>query len=255
MYIIYFIKLDKSVYNFHSDKYYIGQHKTNKINDKYMGSGAILRKLYRKYGKQKAEKIILGIVETQELCNCLEIHFISMFRELYGRQVINIRDGGNTEKYIPQDADACRKRALLAWKNLPDEVKKRRAQRISRKLMGNINGHFRKNTKHSEETKKLISEKVRKSIERRIPILREKSSKTIYFYKEGEYLKLLGIRQNWKQLEFSSESVAQRFCRYCTKLLQDNKLSDFNFKYNCFVSYIPFETYKIKELFKSGVQN
>ena len=255
MFIVYLIKLDKNAYNFHTDKYYIGQHKTDKINDKYMGSGSILRKLYRKYGKEHAEKTILGIVETQELCNCLEIHFISMFKELYGEQVINIRPGGNTEKYIQQDTDACRERALLAWKNLPEEAKIRRAQRISKKLLGNINGHFRKNTKHSEETKKLISEKVKLSNERRIPILREKSSKVIYFYKDGKYSELLGIRQNWKQFGFSSESVAQRFCRYCTKLLQENRLEEFNFKFNCFLSYVPFETYKIMELFKSGVQN
>ena len=255
MFIVYLIKLNKNAYNFHTDKYYIGQHKTDNINDKYMGSGSILRKLYRKYGKEKAEKTILGIVETQELCNCLEIHFISMFKELYGEQVINIRPGGNTEKYIPQDADACRERALLQWQNMSEETKLKRAERISKNMKGNINGHFRKNTKHSEETRKLISEKVKGSIERRIPILREKSSKTIYFYKEGKYSELLGIRQNWRQLGFPKELATQRFCRYCTKLLQENRLEEFNFKFNCFLSYVPFDTYKIKELFKSGMQN
>lgn len=255
MFIVYLIKLDKNAYNFHSDKYYIGQHKTDKIDDKYMGSGTILRQLYKKYGKEHAEKTILGIVETQELCNCLEIHFISMFKELFGKQVINIRPGGNTEKYIPQDADACRKRALLHWQSMSRETKLKRAEKISENMKGNTNGHFRKNTKHSEETRKLISEKVKKNIQDRIPVLREKSSKTIYFYKDGKYSELLGIRQNWKQLGFPKELATQRFCRYCTKLLQENRLEEFNFKFNCFLSYVPFDTYKIKELFKSGVQN
>lgn len=255
MFIVYLIKLDKNAYNFHSDKYYIGQHKTDRIDDKYMGSGTILRQLYKKYGKDKAKKTILGVVETQELCNCLEIHFISIFKELYGKQVLNIRPGGNTEKYIPQDADACRERALLQWQSMSEETKLKRAERISKNMKGNTNGHFRKNTKHSEETRKLISEKVKKNIQDRIPVLREKSSKTIYFYKDGEVSSYLGAKKHAELLGFKNQYKLQQFCRYCTKLLQDNKLSDFNFKYDCFASYIPFETYKIMELFKSGMQN
>lgn len=31
---------------------YIGQHKYNKLEDKYMGSGVILRKAYKRYGAE-----------------------------------------------------------------------------------------------------------------------------------------------------------------------------------------------------------
>ena len=65
MYYIYEIK------NNINNKTYIGQHKTNDLNDDYMGSGIILHQAYQKYGKKNFTKTILaiaGIKENQQEC-------------------------------------------------------------------------------------------------------------------------------------------------------------------------------------------
>lgn len=88
MYYIYCIT------NLVNNKTYIGQHKTNNLNDNYMGSGTLLHKAYKKYGIENFEKIILAVTETRENVDILEKVFIKLFRE-EGKAEYNITDGGD----------------------------------------------------------------------------------------------------------------------------------------------------------------
>lgn len=144
MYCIYEIK------NLINNKTYIGQHKTNNLNDDYMGSGLLIKKSIEKYGIKNFKKNILAITETKENINILEKVFIKLYRE-QGKAEYNIAnggDGGNTYDF------------------LDDERKKEISLKISESNKGHIVSEetkrklreFNKGKKLSEEHKKKISE-------------------------------------------------------------------------------------------------
>lgn len=67
------------VTNLLNGKFYIGKHKTQKIDDGYMGSGTLIRQAIAKYGKNNFQKEILQICETEEIMNLMEIEIIDPF--------------------------------------------------------------------------------------------------------------------------------------------------------------------------------
>lgn len=78
--------------NLINNKTYIGQHKTNNLNDGYMGSGTVLKAAFKKYGKQNFQKTILEEC-TSETINELEMKWISSYKK-QGKAEYNIAGGG-----------------------------------------------------------------------------------------------------------------------------------------------------------------
>lgn len=88
MYYIY------KITNLINNKNYIGKHKTNNLNDGYIGSGLILNYAYKKYGIDNFKKDILAFSPTLKMTNFLEKAFINMYRNM-GQAQYNIADGGD----------------------------------------------------------------------------------------------------------------------------------------------------------------
>ena len=112
-YYIYYIS------NLINGKTYIGQHKTNNLNDSYMGSGKILHKAYKKYGKENFTKTIIAITETQENANILEKVFIKLYREI-GKAEYNLATGGtggqDGRKHTVEERNKIAKASSEHWK-------------------------------------------------------------------------------------------------------------------------------------------
>ena len=88
MYYIY------QITNTINGKTYIGQHKYKKLNDKYMGSGIILKQAQKKYGKENFTKEILySRIRDKETADAMEIWVIKRERAK-GKAEYNIADGG-----------------------------------------------------------------------------------------------------------------------------------------------------------------
>lgn len=75
-------------------KTYIGKHTTSNLKDRYFGSGTLLRKAIKKYGKKNFEFGYLVFVDSDEELNNQEREWIEFFRSEVNRGNYNLANGG-----------------------------------------------------------------------------------------------------------------------------------------------------------------
>lgn len=80
--------------NLVNGKKYIGQHRANEYDDKYFGSGSVLRKAIQKYGIENFINEILSVCETEEELNEQEIYFIQKYKATDNPDFYNLCSGG-----------------------------------------------------------------------------------------------------------------------------------------------------------------
>ena len=73
-----------------NDKFYIGMHKTNNLDDGYMGSGKLIRRAMEKYGIENFTKEILHIFDNEEDMKNKEKELVVISEDSY-----NLCDGGH----------------------------------------------------------------------------------------------------------------------------------------------------------------
>ena len=165
-YIIY------KITNIVNNKIYIGKHKTNNINDNYLGSGKVLQRAVKKYGRDKFLKEVLYIFDTEESMNNMEKDIVD--EEFVKRNdVYNIGTGGQGgdmggANIGPKHAskiygnDYFRKLAHAGGKSTKEKYKDNKNEFINL-IKDGLNTFYTnggqsgfKNKKHTEEFKKKL---------------------------------------------------------------------------------------------------
>lgn len=77
-----------------NNKKYIGKHKSNNVDDDYIGSGILLRRAIDKYGIENFEKKILEIAYSNEELNEKEQYWIMLYDCVNSKDFYNIANGG-----------------------------------------------------------------------------------------------------------------------------------------------------------------
>jgi hypothetical protein len=72
-----------------NNKYYIGKHQTNDLNDGYFGSGKLIRRAIVKHGLDNFSKEILFVFDNEEEMNSKEAELVVVSEETY-----NLCEGG-----------------------------------------------------------------------------------------------------------------------------------------------------------------
>ena len=150
-------------------KYYIGKHQTKDLDDRYMGSGKLLKLAINKYGIEYFVKEILHIFDTEEDMNSKEKELVVISEQTY-----NLNEGGHGGfSYINSKPELVAKknknlwspeRATIKWKEKYDNDPEFRNQHLEKTKKGfekfkemYPNGTWTGRT-HSKESKLKMSE-------------------------------------------------------------------------------------------------
>jgi hypothetical protein len=154
-----------------TNRYYIGMHSTSNLDDGYMGSGKRLRYSIRKHGKENHIKEILEFFENRDLLIEAEKKAITP-EMITDKNCMNLKEGGYggggiwSENHKKVFTDAGKQNLIKTKEQREISLAKVRKNKKYREEMSEslVNffktneGNF-KNKTHSDETKKLISEK------------------------------------------------------------------------------------------------
>jgi hypothetical protein len=137
-------------------KYYIGMHSTDEIEDGYFGSGKLITRSIKKYGKQRHTKEILEHLPNREALKLREKEIVNV-EIVDDRRCMNLRLGG-----AGWSSEEASKVAIAGNKSSKrDKLAAAQKSNATKKLRGSAKGwntHYGMlGKKHSEKTKQLMS--------------------------------------------------------------------------------------------------
>lgn len=86
--------------NLINNKKYIGLHKTNDLNDNYIGSGRIFLRALKKYKKLNFKKEIIEFCEDEEELKKREIYWIAYYDASISKEFYNNSTGGESKSGV-----------------------------------------------------------------------------------------------------------------------------------------------------------
>lgn len=193
-------------------KRYIGKKKYGRDDDKYLGSGKLLKQAINKYGRENFSRYILCEAKDYNELNTLEKYYINKFNAQERKDFYNISSGGDWGDITK----GMTKEEYNKWRlKISENNKWRGKKRIehSNNMKGEKN-HFY-NKKHTDETKKKI---------KRIGKDNGKSKSVIINFNDGKILEFESLTQT-----ISSLSVSQYLL---WKMINNNEnvLNKYNIK-------------------------
>lgn len=150
--------------NLKNGKQYVGSHHTQNENDGYLGSGRIFLKAVKKYGKENFKREILKECDEIIEARKLEEYYINEFETLIPNGYNAAPKGGigfkgafqsayTKEKMSKAAKNRTSEQCSMFGKTHSEETKKLMSEK-AKKRSSNMKGK-----KHSEETKKKMKEK------------------------------------------------------------------------------------------------
>ncbi len=151
--------------NLINNRYYIGVHRTKDINDKYLGSGVLLKVAIKKYGKENFVKEILFVFDSYEEAFNKE-HEIVTLELIEKGECYNLHCGGDGNWDSINYGKLKHLHPSSNWSTLDKDIKQRmidgsrrglkHAREIKSQMIkdGLLKNDSFKGKKHSEEFKK-----------------------------------------------------------------------------------------------------
>lgn len=133
-----------------NDKKYIGQHRSDKYDKGYLGSGILINKAIRKYGRRSFEVEIIESCDSNEDLGLAEIFHIWQNKAVESDEFYNLSHGGNG---CCKQTEEVKRKISNANSGLKrsDEMK----EKVSKANAGNT---------HTEKTKEIIRQKRKNQI-------------------------------------------------------------------------------------------
>ena len=149
--------------NLINDKYYIGTHSTENLDDGYMGYGRRLKYSLKKYGKENHKTEILEFLESRKKLKIREEEIVNL-NEIAKNECMNLQIGGGGGFINEDHIEKCRKGASKwmkkQWEN--EEFRNKINSLSSDRMKQNHkNGKIKYDTftgkTHSKKTKNKMS--------------------------------------------------------------------------------------------------
>jgi hypothetical protein len=154
------------IVNIKNDKYYIGMHSTDNLDDGYMGGGKRITNSVRKHGKDSHTKEILEYFNDRESLRQREIELVNEDL-LNDPMCMNLQPGGGGGLVNKNHMEKFTKAGAIAFSNkvkTDPNFRKELLEHISKILKkthseGKVRYDTFKDKHHTDDSKKLISEK------------------------------------------------------------------------------------------------
>lgn len=159
-----------------TDKYYLGMHSTDDLNDGYLGSGKILTRSIHKYGRENHVREIIEMLPDRKSLSLKEAEIVNE-QHLRNSKCMNLQKGGCAFEFnrIPD------MHLGMSGKKHSEETKKKISKANRGKKRPKISEAL-KGRQFSEQTRKKMSEKQKQRPDLKKPLtdeVKQKISETL----------------------------------------------------------------------------